>query len=46
MSVIIKCEDHQCLHHFLSQVVDAGDWESEANEGIDQLRRRDVNIEV
>ena len=32
--------------HQMSQVVDAGDWESEANERIDQLRRRDVNIEV
>ena len=53
MSVIIKCEDHRgrhrCHNHFfhqMSQVVDAGDWESEANERIDQLRRRDVNIEV
>ena len=53
MSVIIKCEDHRgrhrCHNHFfhqMSQVVDAGDWELEANERIDQLRRRDVNIEV
>ena len=52
-NVISKCEDHRgrhrihhCFFHQMSQVVDAGDWESEANERIDQLRRRDVNIEV
>jgi len=28
------------------QVVDAGNWESEANERIDRLRKRDVTIEV
>jgi len=34
------------LDDIIMEVVDAGDWESEANERIDQLRRRDVNIEV
>ena len=28
------------------EAVDAGDWESEANERIDRLRKRDVTIEV
>ena len=27
-------------------MVDAGDWESEANERIDRLRKRDVTIQV
>ena len=38
-------DDH---HHFhdLIEVVDAGDWESDANERIDRLRKRDVNVEV
>ena len=28
------------------EAVDPGDWESEANERIDRLRKRDVTIEV
>ena len=32
--------------NIIIEVVDAGNWESEANERIDQLRKRDVTIEV
>jgi len=34
------------LDDIVMQVVDAGDWESEANERIDRLRKRDVTIQV
>ena len=44
--IVVDIDFIIAFFHQMSQVVDAGDWESEANERIDQLRRRDVNIEV
>ena len=54
--IVLEVNIHQHRHYYLIiitvfiimmiEAVDAGDWESEANERIDRLRKRDVTIEV